>query len=161
MPPKRRTSGTAPKSQQSTLAFHGAANKVTKAGTRAPSAKKNLISEPIVKDIKPEVDELDTADEAQPTTVEAAIIEQTEQEVAAQKVALTPEEVTAKRITDARIKKYWLARGGKNEKLKVHQKDLSMHEKILREFDMSGQYGVSTIPPNGHHEYIATDSALI
>lgn len=149
MPPKRRTSGNAPKTQQSTLAFHGAANKVTKAGTRAPIGKKNVISEPVAKDvIKVDIDEPETgkeaAKEAAPTTVEAGIIEQAEQEVVAQQIAPTPEEDAARKITDARIKKYWNTTGGKSEKLRVHQTELSTNEKILRQFDMSGQYGPCT-----------------
>jgi len=153
MPPKRRTSGIAPKTQQSTLAFHGTANKVTKAGTRAPIGKKNVISEPVAKDVvRVDIDEPETAKEvakeAAPTTVEAGIIEQAEQEVAVQQVAPTPEEDAARKITDAGIDKYWKATGGKSEKLRVHQTDLSTNEKILRQFDMRGQYGVSA-----HEEY--------
>jgi len=171
MPPKRHTSGVAQKSQQSTLAFHGAANKITKAGTRTTNAKKNIIAEPAVKDVKPAldepdavgvpkptsdksdateeskpiIDEPDAAEEPKPTTVEAGIIEQAKQEVAVQHVAPTPEEEAARRITDARIKKYWNDNGGKSDKLRAHQKDITVHEKILREFDMSGQYGVSAL----------------
>jgi DNA polymerase delta subunit 4 len=148
MPPKRRTSGSAPKTQQSTLAFHGAANKVTKAGIRAPIGKKNVISEPVVKDvIKTDIEEpeaaKETAKKAAPTTVEAGIIAQAEQEVAVQQVAPTPEEAAARKITDAKIEKYWSITGGKSERLRVHQEDLSTNEKILRQFDMRGQYGVS------------------
>lgn len=117
---------------------------MTKAGSRTPIGKKSLISKPVVKGLKPEIEELDTGLENGLTTVEAGIIEQTEQEVAAQEVTPTPDEAAARRITDARIKKYWNATGGKTEKLRVHQEDLSMHEKILRQFDMSGQYGPCT-----------------
>ena len=148
MPPKRRTSGIAPKTQQSTLAFHGAANKVTKAGIRAPIGKKHVISEPVAKDvIKIDIEEpeaaKETPKEAAPTTVEAGIIEQAKQEVAIQQVAPTPEEAAARKITDASIEKYWTVTGGKSERLRVHQEDLSTNEKILRQFDMRGQYGVS------------------
>jgi DNA polymerase delta subunit 4 len=144
MPPKRRTSGIAPKTQQSTLAFHGAANKVTKAGPRASAGKKNIISQAVTKDtIKVDIDESETVREAAPTTVEAGIIEQAVQEAAVQQVAPTPEEDIARKITNARIQKYWDATGGKSEKMRVHQKELSTNEKILRQFDMSGQYGVS------------------
>jgi hypothetical protein len=73
MPPKRRASGPATKSQQqSTLAFHGASNKVTKAGPRQ-SAKKLLddVAAP-TKEVKPEPEVIELIDE--PTTAEAAII---------------------------------------------------------------------------------------
>ena len=139
MPPKRRSSGPGTKSQQSTLAFHGTSNKVTKAGPRAQNAK-DLLAETETKDVKPTVDEIDTTE---PTTVEAAIIDQTEKEVEAQQIESTPEEEQASRITDAAIKKYWAAKEKQRVAPRIHQQDLSLHEKILREFDMSGHYGVS------------------
>jgi DNA polymerase delta subunit 4 len=140
MPPKRRTSGPATKSQQSTLAFHGASNKVTKAGIRAPNAKQNVLSEVATKkESKPEVVEI--VDE--PTTAEAALIDQTKEEVEVQQAQSTPEEDEARKISDAAIKKYWTAKEKQRVAPRVHQEDLSLHEKILREFDMSGHYGVS------------------
>lgn len=142
MPPKRRVSGPAAKSQQSTLAFHGGANKVTKAGVRAQDAKKDILSKSATKAIAPEVIDLQTVEESEPTTVEADIIDQTEKEVAAQKAESNPEDEAARRITDAAIKKYWAAKEKQRLAPRVHQDDLSLHEKVLREFDMSGQYGV-------------------
>lgn len=143
MPPKRRVSGPTAKSQQSTLAFHGGANKVTKAGARTQDAKKSPLSKSATKAIKPEVINLETVEEAKPTTVEADITEQIEKEVAAQKAESNPEDEAAKRITDAAIKKYWAAKEKQRLAPRVHQDDLSLHEKVLREFDMSGQFGVS------------------
>lgn len=143
MPPKRAVSGPTARSQQSTLAFHGGANKVTKAGARAQGAKKSLLSKSASKAVRPEVIDVEAVDEAKPTTVEADIIEQTKKEVAAQKAARNPEDEAARRITDAAIKKYWAAKEKQRLAPRVHQDDLSLHEKVLREFDMSGQYGVS------------------
>lgn len=142
MPPKRRVSGPATKSSQSTLAFHGASNKVTKPNTRAPSGKKNVLSEVAKKlETKPEIIEL--IDE--PTTAEAALIDQTKEEVVeAQHAQSTPDEDEARRISDAAIKKYWASKEKLRMAPRVHQQDLSLHEKILREFDMSAQYGVSS-----------------
>jgi len=79
------------------------------------------------------------------------------------KTATTPvkdeREGQAEKITDAQIKKYWkaeedsrLAPRGKpitrpfkyssnHSPLTVHQSSLSLHEKILRHFDLSSQYG--------------------
>jgi DNA polymerase delta subunit 4 len=139
MAPKRKASGPAAKSQQSTLAFHGTTNKVTKSGVKAQSAKKNLL-EAKLKDIKPEI--VDTSG-PEPTTTEVAIIEQTEQEVKAQQVESTPEEDQARRISDAAIKRYWAAKEKQRLAPRVHQGALNLHEKILREFDMSAHYGVS------------------
>ncbi len=166
MPPKRSSSGTGSQKQQSTLAFHGASNKVIKAGARAQNAK-NLVAETKIKEEKPDVDEIVKVkleeeeeeptnikleedkptkiklEETEPTTVEVAIIDQTKQEVAAPQIESTPEEEQARRITDAAIKKYWAAKEKQRVTPRVHQQDVSLHEKILREFDMSGHYGVS------------------
>ncbi|KAL6710022.1 hypothetical protein ACN47E_009813 [Coniothyrium glycines] len=141
MPPKRRASGPATKSQQSTLAFHGASNKVTKPNARLQGAKKNLLSPVKPKALAPEVVEIP---ESEPTTAEAAIIEQTEQEVEPQQAESTPEEEAARRISDAAIKRYWAAKEKQRVAPRVHQQDLSIQEKILREFDMSGHYGPCT-----------------
>jgi DNA polymerase delta subunit 4 len=148
MPPNRRASRPAAKSSQSTLAFHGASNKVTKPNTRAPSGKKNVLSEAAKKiAAKPEIIEL--IDE--PTTAEAALIDQTTGEVVeAQQAQSTPEEDEARRISDATIKQYWASKEKLRTAPRVHQQDLSLHEKILREFDMSAQYGVRPPLPELH-----------
>jgi DNA polymerase delta subunit 4 len=79
----------------------------------------------------------------EPTTEEGAIIDQVKEEVATQEAQSTPEEDQARRISDAAIKKYWAAKEKQRTAPRVHQQDLSLHEKILREFDMSAHYGVS------------------
>jgi len=53
------------------------------------------------------------------------------------------EEAQAKKITEAQIRRYWLAKEQERLAPRVHQQDLTLHEKVLREWDMSGQYGVS------------------
>jgi len=141
MPPKRRTSGPATKSQQATLAFHGASNKVIKPNARAQDAKKNLHSPAEAQAVKPEVVDIPVTE---PTTAEAAIIEQTEQEVQAQQAESTPDEDAARRISDAAIKRYWASKEKQRVAPRVHQEELSINEKILREFDMSGHYGPCT-----------------
>ena len=140
MAPRRKASAPAAKSQQSTLAFHGTTNRVTKAGVKSQGAKKNIL-EAKLKDIKPEVADIPNTE---PTTTEAAIIEQTEQEVKAQEVESTPDEDRARRISDAAIKKYWTAKEKQRLASRAHQGGLSLHDKILREFDMSAHYGVSS-----------------
>lgn len=142
MPPKRRVSGPAAKSQQSTLAFHGGANKVTKPGARAQDIKKNILSKSTTKTIKSEAIDLEPVEEANPTTVEADIIDQVEKEVAAQETEGNPEDEAARRTSEATIKKYWSAKEKQRLAPRVHQDELSLHEKVLREFDMSSQYGV-------------------
>ncbi|KAH6614202.1 DNA polymerase delta, subunit 4-domain-containing protein [Boeremia exigua] len=144
MAPKRRVSGPAAKSQQSTLAFHGGANKVTKHGARAQDVKKDLLSKSTSKAIKPDVVDLETVEEVKPTTVEADIIDQVEKEVAVQKAESSPEDEAAGRIADSAIKKYWASKEKQRLAPRVHQHELSLHEKVLREFDMSAQYGPCT-----------------
>lgn len=181
MPPKRRSAGArAPTSRQSsqaqsTLSFHGKQNRVTKPGAAQqtkPTKKDPAVDEEVVRtDIKAEAD----PDLSEPTTAEAAIQQQVEEEVDALEDPLdskasvkredvlggrapesqvgavggkgsgwkADEEEQARKITDTAIKRYW--RQKENERLapRVHQEDLTVYEKVLREWDMSGQYGVS------------------
>jgi DNA polymerase delta subunit 4 len=53
------------------------------------------------------------------------------------------EEMRARKITESQIKKFW--REKENDRLvpRVHQQDLGVHERILRLWDVSGEYGVS------------------
>jgi len=53
------------------------------------------------------------------------------------------EEQQARKISDAQIKRYWRAKEQERLAPRVHQEDLTVYEKVLREWDMSGQYGVS------------------
>jgi len=181
MPPKRRSAGVrAPTSRQSsqaqsTLSFHGKQNRVTKPGAAQqtkPTNKDPAVDEEVVRtDIKAEAD----PDLSEPTTAEAAIQQQVEEEVDALEDPLdskasvkredvlggrapesqvgavggkgsgwkADEEEQARKITDTAIKRYW--RQKENERLapRVHQEDLTVYEKVLREWDMSGQYGVN------------------
>ncbi|GAB7326145.1 hypothetical protein MBLNU13_g10154t1 [Cladosporium sp. NU13] len=51
------------------------------------------------------------------------------------------EETRARKITEAQIKKFW--REKENDRLvpRVHQQDLGVHERVLRLWDVSGEYG--------------------
>ncbi|KAF2083551.1 putative DNA polymerase delta subunit 4 [Saccharata proteae CBS 121410] len=143
MPPRRRASGPQSKSsQQSALAFHGQSNRVSKPGAAAAKGKATnktkqdpIISESITKtNLKAEAD----PDLSEPTTSELAIAQQAQREAA---VEQTPEERDASKITDAQIKKYWKEKERIRKVQRVHQGDLTLYEKVLREFDMSGQFG--------------------
>ncbi|KAH0848680.1 putative DNA polymerase delta subunit 4 [Fonsecaea pedrosoi] len=50
-------------------------------------------------------------------------------------------ELAAEKVTDSQLKKYWQAEEDSRLAPRVHQSDLSLHEKILRHFDLSSQYG--------------------
>ena len=54
------------------------------------------------------------------------------------------EEVEARKVTETRIKAYWRAKERERKAPRVHQEGLTVGEKVLREWDMSGQYGVSS-----------------
>ena len=53
------------------------------------------------------------------------------------------EEEQARKITDTQIKRYWRQKEQERLAPRVHQEDLGVYEKVLREWDMSNQYGVS------------------
>ncbi len=47
------------------------------------------------------------------------------------------------RVSDAQVKRYWKSKEDERIAPRVHQRGLSVNEKILRHFDLSSQYGVS------------------
>lgn len=53
------------------------------------------------------------------------------------------EEAQARKITESQIKKFWREKESERLVPRVHQEDLSVREKVLREWDVSGEYGVS------------------
>lgn len=53
------------------------------------------------------------------------------------------EEARARKVSEAQIKKFWREKESARLVPRVHQEDLSVHEKVLREWDVSGEYGVS------------------
>lgn len=53
------------------------------------------------------------------------------------------EEAQARKVTDTQIKRYWRQKESERLAPRVHQEELGVYEKVLREWDMSGQYGVS------------------
>ncbi|PQE07692.1 dna polymerase delta subunit 4 protein [Rutstroemia sp. NJR-2017a BVV2] len=57
----------------------------------------------------------------------------------------TPEEILASKITDAKIKQYWQGREQLRLAPRVHQKELSVAERVLREWDCMTQFGVGFV----------------
>lgn len=147
MPPKRTSARTGGQRSQATLSFHNQGpNRVTKPG----AAHRHVVSkkDPALLDLTPAIAEPDVNE---PTTAEAAIAEQTAS-VLAQSDPLESsareadeEDIRASKISDAQVKKYWQAKERERKAPRVHQEGLSMQEKVLREWDMSGQYGVSVV----------------
>lgn len=143
MPTTRRSTGrTGPTKGQSTISF---ANRVTKAIPQ--DTKKAILSEPVKKIDTPqrpakeakaeEIVTVEPEEESEEEVVEEEVVE----EVAVPEK--TESELEAEKISDAQINKYW--KGIEKERIapRVHQKDLSVGEKVLRYFDVSSQYGVS------------------
>jgi DNA polymerase delta subunit 4 len=174
MPPKRRTSTPrAAQRQQATLSF-GGKSKVTKpTSPRNAKSKKDpeqfeeLLATSIKNDPTSEIEEPTTAEKAitEQVKAEVATLEDPLQtttsktedvlggRAAQSEVGATggkgsgwigDEESRARKMTTAQVNKYWRAKEAERMAPRVHQQDLSTHEKILREWDMSGQYGVSS-----------------
>jgi DNA polymerase delta subunit 4 len=53
------------------------------------------------------------------------------------------EETRARKITETQIKKFWREKESDRLVPRVHQEDLGVHERVLRLWDVSGEYGVS------------------
>ncbi|KAI1624622.1 DNA polymerase delta, subunit 4 [Exophiala viscosa] len=157
----RKAKGATTSSAQSTLTFNNS-TRVTKPGARHDDSKESSRlsnsaqshQEEEVKDIEtPEVDE-------EPATIEVPEpeAESTQVEIAApgtpaklassqkpksKKKATEKDDrkLAAEKVTDAQIKKYWRAEEDSRLAPRIHQESLSIHEKILRHFDLSSQYG--------------------
>lgn len=127
MPPKR---STGPSKGQSTLSFH---NRVTKNVTH--DAKKASVISPSVTKIAPPTPQND-----EPAQEEVEDIEVEEPEPEPEKSEV---EIQAEKISQAQIGRYWKGIEKERRAPRIHQEGLSDHEKILRYFDVSSQYGVS------------------
>ena len=146
MPPTRRKSA-----QQPTLTFNSRPNKITKPTssstpkTHKPIQKKvtKTLATPEATKPAPIPAEVDAKNVSEPTTAEVAIENQVKAELA--KPELDEREETAKKVTDAQIKRYWKAKEQARKAPRVHQEGLSLHEKILREWDLSSQFGVCVL----------------
>lgn len=161
MPPKRRSSGPVLKpnksSQQPQLLFKNGQNRVTKPSSASTASKKSPKKVKTRPSAIGDDDSLATAVETQEvelegqgglTTAEIAIEDQaTAQHSQIESQSLTKEEEEAQRIareTDQkRLKQYWQRKEAERLAPRVHQEGLTLNEKIMREFDMSGHFGVS------------------
>ena len=168
MPPKRRTSAptAAARRAQGTLSFgKGQQNRVTKPTNTATQPGKPAKKGSATVDVK------------EPTTAEAAIIEQAEAETKDDTAVADPladdasvkaedvlggrapestqgatggalgvgwvddEETRARKLPEKDLKAYWRRKEAERKAPRVHQENLTVSEKVLREWDMSGQYG--------------------
>lgn len=165
MPPKRRSTGpaAATRNSQPRLSFaKGQSTKVTKPSIATADVKKSLAAK--------KAHEIEAAVEiTTPTTAEVSVEEQikselkdpvtqshtTEDVVGGRAKSdttgavggptntgwVSDEETRARKTPQKRINEYWAAKEAARKAPRVHQQDLSLGEKILREWDMSNEYG--------------------
>lgn len=142
MPPKR---SSAKASNQPTIAFHGRSTKITKPNARDTSKKALPENSPFFKAAK------QTVEPESPATPEVSEVSLDDTPVVQKSprtktdVKLDPEEELADKISEAQINKYWREKEKERKAPRVHQEDLTVHEKVLRSWDISGQYGVSHV----------------
>lgn len=150
MPTTRRSTGSirgrsGPTKGQSIISFH---NKVTKSVPK--DTKKALVSPPAVAKVEASQKDEPAHDEVDEIQQSAEEVEEEEEEVnsaAIPDIKVKPEaEIKAEKISEAQIGKYWKAIEKERLAPRVHQKELSRSEQILRYFDVSSQYGVSHHP---------------
>ena len=151
MTQKRHGTKSASKSSQSTLSFNGRSSKVTKpigshAGKDVLSHTEDVDTENLEKRLKPKSNTkpLKLLNRETQEAVSSKS-DSPEPESKSEKIAEpeNAEEALARKITDREIVAYWQKKESERRAPRVHQADLNVHEKILREWDMSGQYGVS------------------
>lgn len=160
MPPRKsRSSGPVGSgrsvSAQQTLAFgRESANRITKP-TALPHSESQKKAERLVYndeksanalvEISEKVEKRDHSivDESELATRSSSGVEAAEVAREAQpKPLLGTDEIAAKKISETQIKKYWKCKEDARRAPRVHQQGLGIYEKILREFDLSSQYGV-------------------
>lgn len=155
MPTTRRsTSGVAKnrskapvKANQTKLAFHGQVSK-----RASEVAEKDLKKKESTEAIKPtalpvvEISEDDVVvskpqkkvdEDLYPPGVKLLEMDDDEKTVWEQAV------LSAKKVTDAKIKSYWSDKERERITLRVHQEGMSLHEKVLADWDIDSKFGVS------------------
>lgn len=139
--------------QQSTLSFN---HKVTKSGP-VKSGKASKLSTPTTTKVEPE---------PQPQTPASQDVEEIETQEPEEARVVQPEaeksaaELSAEKVTDAQIKRYWKGVEEARISKRVHQEDLSQAEKVLRYFDVSSQYGPCIGIPRAKRWYRAEKLGL-
>ncbi|KAF7924980.1 uncharacterized protein EAE98_007068 [Botrytis deweyae] len=145
MPTTRRSSGPAQKGTQKTLSFTNT-SKISKAASTPTTLKtKSSITKlpdltELTKGLSPSPSP--ASPDLKPTTLPTTSPKPTSQpKPKAQTAHQTLQTTLASQISDAKIRKYWKAREDLRLAPRVHQKDLEISEKILREWDCMSQFG--------------------
>ena len=148
---KRSTGGAraraGPEVGQSTISF---ASRVTKPVTRDATKKAALSDAPAPRKTTVEVTP-PSKDEAEETPVEDVSLEEVEP---VEEEEVTPDEekseaeLRAEQVSDREIAGYWAKLESERIAPRVHQEGVTLSEKVLRYFDVSSQYGVSSTTPS-------------
>ncbi|EAW06734.1 putative DNA polymerase delta subunit 4 [Aspergillus clavatus NRRL 1] len=143
MPTTRRRGGNTAARSQSTISF-GSKSRVTKPSATTRSQKTKDL-EPIsaaatsTEEVsEPEQVPVAPSEPSKPHVAELAVRHQAQKEI---QQPLSEEDQRAIKITEQELQRYWQQEEAKRRGPRVHQEDLSVHEKILRHFDLSSQYG--------------------
>ncbi|KAL6719352.1 hypothetical protein ACLMJK_003591 [Lecanora helva] len=155
MPPTRRKPANASTRNQPTLTFGPPSTKVTKPSVPSQNKKasrkstqdelknapatESVTPEPEAEDVKLESEIVDVKSE--PEAIESPRRLAIRKQSAAAQAEGSEAEQQAKKIPEESLRKYW--QGKEDERLapRVHQGEIGFHEKILRHFDLSSQYG--------------------
>jgi len=158
MPRGRKSAARTAPVAQSTLSFN---NRVTKSGTQlqrdeqTASAKKLAHLEETINqeeteiaEVKPSPKSTQVKPETEDEEGEDTIVEEEPEpsKAGARRKVRTVKgkddrELAAEKVTDPQLKKYWQKEENARLAPRVHQQSLPLHEKILRHFDLSSQYG--------------------
>ena len=157
--PRGRPPGSTNKNPQQRLSFGpNATNKITKPSPLSQSHTKKLsptqkstLSAAVADEIETPEPEIETPTKETPIAQEEEaeedkalpIRQPSQQDVKVPSTsAQDPKEAEAQKVSEAQIKKYWKLKEEARIAPRVHQKGISVHEKVLREFDLSSQFGV-------------------
>ncbi|KAF5870592.1 putative dna polymerase delta subunit 4 protein [Botrytis fragariae] len=140
MPTTRRSSGPAQKGTQKTLSFTNT-SKISKAAS-TPSTLKTKSSITKLPNLTELAKPSPASPDLKPSTLPTTPPKPTSQPKPKPQTAhQTLQTTLASQISDAKIRKYWKAREDLRLAPRVHQKDLEISEKILREWDCMSQFG--------------------
>ncbi|KAF9874494.1 DNA polymerase delta [Colletotrichum karsti] len=136
MPTTRRSTGGArarpgPARGQSTISFSHKVSKPVPKDLKKAAVLTSAVERAQKKEEDEQVEEIrvDEPEAAEEPDVKEAVPEKSEAVVRAEK------------ISDAQINKYWKSIEAERIAPRVHQKDVTVAEKVLRYFDVSSQYG--------------------
>jgi DNA polymerase delta subunit 4 len=120
---------------------------VTKQGSRETADEKAVA----LKEGKLEDSEAEPTDiviEEQTASADSSLIDDEVDETADE--PLDPDEMLARQVSDAKIQTYWDEKERVMGATRLHQEGLSLHEKLLRQWDTNNRYGVSSSLRSNH-----------